>query len=38
MSGWTILLIVVLVIVVLALIVVALQLPDIRRYLRMRSM
>jgi hypothetical protein len=38
MSGWTILLIVVLVIVVLALIVVALQLPDIRRYRRMRSM
>jgi hypothetical protein len=38
MSGWIILLIVVLVIVVLALIVVALQLPDIRRYRRMRSM
>jgi hypothetical protein len=38
MLGWIILLVVVLVLIVLALLVLRLILPDIRRYLRIRSM
>jgi ABC-type transporter Mla subunit MlaD len=38
MVGWIVLLVVVLVLVVLALIVFLTQLPDIRRYRRIRSM